>query len=400
MLSKFDLTPCMWWARGDLNPLHTSESPQFAVIDCETTGLYTADRIIEIAVVIIDHRTGQIINEYDTLINPQRDVGPVGIHGIVPSMLQLAPTFEEIAGTIAQQIHGTVLAAHNLPFDTRMLVNEFDRLGAVLDPGHGICTLRLTNERLNLACDRYGIKLSQHHRALADARATAELLVRLLDEETETSCVNVQGLTSEPMTYTHRRDASINTTPSILKRLIKGAPYPTSNETVVSYLDTLDWALDDLVITDVERKELKTLAHSLGLSEEQVHDAHRDYLNMMIHAANRDSVITDDEHEMLQLVSSLLGLDSVPIPEVSVQACLSSIPTGATICLTGEMSRPREELEMLAVKAGLRPLANVTKVCQVLVAADPTSQSGKARKARQYAIPIINEQTFLHEIGY
>ena len=76
------------------DPLHTSESHQFAVIDCETTGLYTADRIIEIAVVIIDHRTGQIINEYDTLINPQRDVGPAGIHGIVPSMLQLAPTFE------------------------------------------------------------------------------------------------------------------------------------------------------------------------------------------------------------------------------------------------------------------------------------------------------------------
>ena len=376
------------------------EPVRFAVVDCETTGLYNADRVIEVAIVVIDGRSGQVVNEYDTLINPLRDVGPVGIHGIVPSMLQLAPTFDEIAGSVAQQLQGAVLVAHNLPFDTRMLVNEFDRLGAVLDPGHSVCTLRLTGERLNLACDRYGIELSQHHRALADARATAQLLVRLLDEEPDSSRVSVNGLTTALTNRTHRRDATASASSSVLERLIKGSPYPTSDEAVVSYLDTLDWVLDDLVITSTERDHLNALARSLGLSPERVHSAHKSYLDMMIHAARRDSVITDEEHEMLRLVASLLGLDGITIPEVSAQTRLSGIPVGATVCLTGEMSRPREELEMLAVAAGLRPLASVTKACQVLVAVDPTSQSGKARKARQYGIPIIDEESFLREIGH
>ena len=65
--------------------------PRLVVIDCETTGFSRYDRIVEIAVVTLDPRTFEPVDEYDTLINPERDLGPVGVHGITASMVEAAP---------------------------------------------------------------------------------------------------------------------------------------------------------------------------------------------------------------------------------------------------------------------------------------------------------------------
>ncbi len=82
---------------------------RFAVVDCETTGLYNHDRVIEVAVVVVDASSGSVIDEYDTLINPMRDTGPIGIHGITPSMVQLAATFDEVGeASPARQRHQAV----------------------------------------------------------------------------------------------------------------------------------------------------------------------------------------------------------------------------------------------------------------------------------------------------
>ena len=93
----------------------TSTPPHhLVVIDCETTGLGSHDRIVEIAALTLDPRTWELTDEYDTLINPERDVGPVGIHGITASMVETAPTFPEIITTLARRLHGATLIAHNL----------------------------------------------------------------------------------------------------------------------------------------------------------------------------------------------------------------------------------------------------------------------------------------------
>ena len=60
------------------------------VIDCETTGLYRTDRIVEVAVVVLDSNSLEIIDEFDTLVNPERDVGPVDVHGVTASMVEAA----------------------------------------------------------------------------------------------------------------------------------------------------------------------------------------------------------------------------------------------------------------------------------------------------------------------
>src|SRR3972149_2586656 len=78
---------------------------EFAVLDGETAGLYPGghDRIVEIAVVKITG-AGEILDEYATLVNPRRDLGPVGIHGIHATAVISAPLFEDIAGDVADRI--------------------------------------------------------------------------------------------------------------------------------------------------------------------------------------------------------------------------------------------------------------------------------------------------------
>lgn len=107
---------------------------RFVVVDVETTGLYNNDRVVEVAAVTLSGE-GTILDEWDTLVNPERDVGPTAIHGVTASMVSAAPRFEEAAAALAGRLHGAILVAHNLVFDSRMLRNEYQRLGASMDPG-------------------------------------------------------------------------------------------------------------------------------------------------------------------------------------------------------------------------------------------------------------------------
>ncbi len=151
---------------------------RYAVVDVETTGFSNNDRIIEVAVVTMD-ASFRIIDEWETLVNPRRGVGPTHVHGITSGMVANAPTFEQASASLAQRLDGAVLVAHNLPFDRRMLVNEFSWIRASFDPGSGFCTYRATRKKLVDACDYYSIPLKKHHRALGDARAAAEILSRV-----------------------------------------------------------------------------------------------------------------------------------------------------------------------------------------------------------------------------
>jgi DNA polymerase-3 subunit epsilon len=58
------------------------------------------------------------------------------------------------------------------------------------------------------------------------------------------------------------------------------------------------------------------------------------------------------------------------------------------------MDEPRDVWERRAGSAGLVPHTAVTKKVRLVVAADPDSMSGKARKAESYGIPVVNEAGF------
>ena len=365
------------------------------VVDVETTGFGRNDRIVEIAAVTLDPVTWETIDEYDTLINPERDVGPTGVHGISAAMVEAAPTFNEIIATVASRLQGAVLIAHNLVFDQRMLRQEFDRRSIVIDPGSGLCTYRATRKKLCLACDEFHIPIAQQHRALADARATAELARRLdlARKARSVRAASVGTVLQAPSHHTLRRGlADAGTSP--MHRVISRASYPDCDSVIQQYLDMLDWVLDDGVIDEREHSEIRQLAHDLGISSETRSKAHRAYLDCIISAAKRDGVISIAEHELIVRIANQLEVEDASIPDVTPVATVDSIPLGSRVCFTGAVNKAR--LENLAEKVGLSPVRSVTKKgCDVLVAADVASSSGKARNARKWGIPIMSANEFV-----
>jgi DNA polymerase-3 subunit epsilon len=163
----------------------------YAVVDVETTGFAASgrDRLVEVAVVAVD-RSGVITDEWCTLVNPGRDLGPQHIHRISAGDARRAPSFAQVAGALAAKLAGRVLVAHNLAFDARFLAAEFDRLGLPVPVSAelGLCTMALgaaylphrSGRSLKASCDAAGVELRDAHSALDDALAAAGLLAHYL----------------------------------------------------------------------------------------------------------------------------------------------------------------------------------------------------------------------------
>lgn len=374
---------------------------KYAVVDVETTGFGKADRVVEIAVVVIDAASGEVVDEFDTLVNPERDIGATNVHGITASMVESAPTFDEVAGPISRVIGGNVLVAHNLPFDQRFIRQEFDRLAIGFEPGRGLCTLRLTNERLSVACERHGIEIGHHHRALSDARATARLLT-VVERPDDVAPARLLADLSPGVPRTLRRDsvggAALPIAPSRFR-----VRYPTTDELAASYLHVLDAYLDDLVLEEQERSDLADLAALYGIGAPQREALHEAYVEALIAAALRDGVITPGERTLIDAICRALDLDPVRVPDVTEVPRLTNLD-GARVCFTGTfvvagVEMTKEKLAAIAAKAGLQPVGDVTKKgCDLLVAADPATSSGKAAKARSFGIPVMGIGEFMAEI--
>ncbi|MBM9505690.1 DEDDh family exonuclease [Actinacidiphila acididurans] len=153
----------------------------YAVVDVETTGLGRDDRIVSAAVYRLDAR-GEVQDHWYSPVNPQRDPGPVWIHGLTGTMLADAPLFPEIAAELADRLAGRVLVAHNAVFDWSMLAREFARAGTTAAVQHRLCTIVLTkalglplaNHKLETLAAHYGVVQRRAHHALDDARVLAE----------------------------------------------------------------------------------------------------------------------------------------------------------------------------------------------------------------------------------
>jgi DNA polymerase-3 subunit epsilon len=375
------------------------------VIDCETTGLRNSDRILEIAAVTLDPKSGHVLDEYDTLINPERDPGPTSVHGITASMVEAAPTFAEVVTALGRRINNAVLVAHNLSFDVRMLRNEFNRHGIEFDPGDGICTYRLSGEKLSSACERFGIQIGQQHRAHADARATAELLAVFADDIELGLRETRLGHVPFPLNSRSLRRQQLDGTTNDLVRVVSNARYPYSDEAVLHYLDALDWVLDDHVIDEEEWHAMQDIAASYGLTGDTIDEIDQSYLASIIAAASRDGIITEAEQSLIDRTKQALNVREVETPQVTNLPTVTTLQVGMRVCFTGAVVSgrsefPRSRLESLAAQAGLQPTKSVTKRgCDLLVAADTSSMSGKTRKARQYGIAVMAAGDFLVELG-
>lgn len=176
---------------------------EFCVIDVETTGVRAdlGDRIVEIALLRL-RGDGTVLDEWTTLVNPQREIDAVEVHGIETRDLTRAPTFAEIAGDVLHRISDAVLVGHNVGFDQEFLLSELDRAGLEPPALQMLCTLGLVARlvptakdlRLGPCCDRIGYALGTAHRAQADARAAAALLHHYLSLAAELGIATIEQL--------------------------------------------------------------------------------------------------------------------------------------------------------------------------------------------------------------
>src|SRR5690349_4004969 len=149
----------------------------FVVVDLETTGGSSlTEAITEIGAVKV--RGGEVLGEFATLVDPGRSIPPqiTILTGITDTMVYNAPTIGAVLPSFLEFIRGTVLVAHNAPFDIGFLKAACARL-ALPWPGPAVVdTVRLARTvlsreeapsvRLSALAPLLGATVRPDHRAL------------------------------------------------------------------------------------------------------------------------------------------------------------------------------------------------------------------------------------------
>ncbi|MHB8868061.1 MAG: exonuclease domain-containing protein [Thermoleophilia bacterium] len=400
---------------------------RYAVIDIETTGFSPAHRhrILEIGVVLVDD-DGNLVHEWETLVNPQRDVAATEIHGLSAADVYTAPTFEQIAGELESLLRGRVPVAHNLAFDAPFVAAEYGRLGyeVPLSPTSGLCTMRLASRYLQngprslaACCGLIGCPVECVHAALDDARAAARLLAHYMraDDAFADSWLEVitAAETSVWPAMPAGRAARVSRTTAkaaqeqhFLGRLAPRAPRSEMHPGANSYLSLLDRALLDRQISRHEGDELVAAAEMMGLAREDAIALHRLYVRALGKLALEDGVVSAGERADLELVAEMLGLGagdvdasldpaSAPAADVCDVGGFGLKPGDAVVFTGDAPGVDRAELEYQARALGLRVTGSVSGKTSLVVAADPDSISGKARKARDLGVPIVDYAAYM-----
>ncbi|MFK5856012.1 MAG: exonuclease domain-containing protein [Bacteroidota bacterium] len=176
----------------------------YAIIDIETTGLSPSnEKITEVAIIIHDGK--KIINEYSTLINPEKKIPYriIQLTGINNQMVEDAPKFYEVAKKIVELTEGMIFVGHNVRFDYGFIRNEFKSLGYYYER-KTLDTVKLSRKlipgrksySLGRLCKDLEIENSARHRAAGDAMATTKLFDMLLSIDENLESVNTVGVQS------------------------------------------------------------------------------------------------------------------------------------------------------------------------------------------------------------
>ncbi|HVB27328.1 MAG TPA: DEDD exonuclease domain-containing protein [Mycobacteriales bacterium] len=166
-------------------------STTFVVVDLETTGGSPAScGITEIGAVKV--RGGDVLGEFQTLVNPQATIPAfiAVLTGITDGMVASAPTLGAVLPAFLEWARGSVLVAHNAPFDVGFLRAGCERLGLDWPGFDTVDTARLAMRvltrdetpdcKLATLARLFRTTTTPRHRALDDARATVEVLHALI----------------------------------------------------------------------------------------------------------------------------------------------------------------------------------------------------------------------------
>ena len=166
---------------------HALAGLDFTAIDFETAN---ERRSSACAVGVVRVRGGLIVETYQTLLKPRElrvDWRNQQVHGIAESELRNAPTMADVWPELFPYLHRQPVVAHNSAFDVSVLEHTLRDFDLPIPAFHALCSVKMSKvcwphlerHKLDHVAGYFGIPLN-HHDALSDARACAEITVRAL----------------------------------------------------------------------------------------------------------------------------------------------------------------------------------------------------------------------------
>ena len=163
---------------------------EFIALDFETANRYP-NSACSLGIIYVNNQT--IVDEKYFLIQPpimKFDAKNIAVHGIKPDDVKEAPKFDEVWETIKHDFDGSMIIAHNAHFDMSVLHACLKEYDIALPDLTYCCSIPISNRAIKgqrvkqSLVDRasyFGIDLQEHHHALADARACAELVLKSIE---------------------------------------------------------------------------------------------------------------------------------------------------------------------------------------------------------------------------
>lgn len=175
------------------------KNANFIAFDFETATSSTR-MPCQIGIVVV--KEGQIVNRIERYIQPpgnRYSAKCISIHGITPDITKDKPEFDCVWEEIKEYFEANFIIAHNINFDIDVLNKALDRYNITPPIIMGMeCTFNLTGASLDDACKALGVELN-HHNALSDATACAEIFLRYLKGEIEIEYIDKEDI-HEPST--------------------------------------------------------------------------------------------------------------------------------------------------------------------------------------------------------
>lgn len=177
------------------------EVPYVLGFDTETTGVDDTDRVIEIALIKYDWN-GKLLDSFIQRFDPECPISPKAqrVHGIAYADLVGQPKFEAYAQTISDVLQGaSMIIAHNIEFDTKMLTAEFVRSGVRVPQVPSFCTMQNSRwacfdgklPKLKELCFALGVEYDEDaaHAASYDVEVMAECFFKGMKREVYTKSI-------------------------------------------------------------------------------------------------------------------------------------------------------------------------------------------------------------------
>ena len=303
----------------------------YAVVDVETTGLARDDRIVSAAVYRLDAR-GEVEDHWYTTVNPERDPGPVWIHGLTSETLEGAPLFRDVAEEFASRLDGRVLVAHNAVFDWQMIAREYARAERAAPVRQRLCTIALSkelglplpNHKLESLAAHFGVVQQHAHHALDDARVLAEAF-----------------------------------RPSLHAAAAGNVRLPLH---------------ECLPLTEWSDRPAPLIGRQSGGAQGGYGGGSYGYGAASWRPARKRP--------------------ACPYPNPGRYEEGKPLKQGMRVAFSGDTTVERELLEDRAAEAGLHVATSLSRLTSLLVTNDPDSGTSKVVKARQYGTPVVDEAAF------